>query len=65
MIINKSAYERGFAHGSIYHSEFVELENVKDYFGRDPNNINLAQHLDTDGLPHPGSKIAFGDPLYW
>lgn len=64
MIINKSAYERGFAHGCIYHSEFVELTG-DSYFARDHNKENLAQYLDTDGLPHPGQKIFPGDPMCW
>lgn len=28
MIINKASYERGFAHGCVYKSEFVELKSV-------------------------------------
>jgi DNA-directed RNA polymerase I subunit RPA2 len=28
MIINKASYERGFAHGSVYKSEFIELKSV-------------------------------------
>lgn len=28
MIINKSSLERGFAHGSMLKSEFIELEEV-------------------------------------
>jgi DNA-directed RNA polymerase I subunit RPA2 len=28
MIINKASYERGFAHGSVYKSEFIQLKSV-------------------------------------
>jgi hypothetical protein len=28
MILNKSSYERGFAHGCIFKSMFIELESV-------------------------------------
>jgi hypothetical protein len=28
MIINKASYERGFAHGCVYKSEFIELKSV-------------------------------------
>ncbi len=63
MIINKSAFQRGFGHGCIYHSDFIELSN-DSYFARDPKKENLALFLDTDGLPHPGQKIHYGDPLY-
>jgi DNA-directed RNA polymerase I subunit RPA2 len=62
MILNKSAFERGFAHGSIYHSDFVELK-ADSYFARDPKKEELAKFLDTDGFPHPGQKIAPGDPI--
>jgi DNA-directed RNA polymerase I subunit RPA2 len=62
MILNKSAFERGFAHGSIYHSDFVELK-ADSYFARDPKKEELAQFLDTDGFPYPGEKINPGDPI--
>ncbi|CAH0563356.1 unnamed protein product [Brassicogethes aeneus] len=64
MIINKSSDERGFAHGSIYKSEFVEVDHPHSYFCRDPNKENLSEFVDTDGLPVIGRKIQAGDPLY-
>ncbi|KAL5280678.1 POLR1B family protein [Megaselia abdita] len=63
MIINKSAYERGFAYGSIYKSQFIELTGTS-YFARDPHNHDLPEFLDNDGLPHPGMKISFKSILY-
>ncbi|XP_001606574.2 DNA-directed RNA polymerase I subunit RPA2 [Nasonia vitripennis] len=64
MIINKSAYERGFAHGMIYKSEFIELKEQSDYFARDPNRADLVDKLDSDGLPNPGTILQEGDPYY-
>lgn len=64
MIINKSAYERGFAHGSIYKSKFFELRGTC-YFARNPQMPELREHLDNDGLPHPGSRLEYDGPLYW
>ncbi|CAB0043496.1 unnamed protein product [Trichogramma brassicae] len=64
MIINKSAFERGFAHGCIYKSEFIELESKDDYFCRDPSNQSLVDKLDYDGLPSSGRIIREGDPYY-
>ncbi|XP_023247009.1 DNA-directed RNA polymerase I subunit RPA2 isoform X3 [Copidosoma floridanum] len=64
MIINKAAYERGFAHGMIYKSEFIELKEQGDYFAKDPQNSVIGDKLDSDGLPNPGSIIKFGDPFY-
>lgn len=64
MIINKSSYERGFAHGSIYKAEFIELDHMNSYFGRDPSNLKLVDSLDTDGLPFISKLMKTGDPLY-
>ncbi|KAM3959804.1 RNA polymerase I subunit Rpl135 [Aphomia sociella] len=64
MIINKSAYERGFAAGSIYKADFVELQNSSSYFQRDPNKPELSQHIDEDGLPAVGARIQPNDPFY-
>ncbi|ERL95787.1 hypothetical protein D910_00301 [Dendroctonus ponderosae] len=46
MIINKASEERGLAHGSIYKSEFVELEHEGSYFARNPNSAALAETLE-------------------
>lgn len=54
MIINKSSFERGFAHGSIHKAEFIDLESPGSYFERDPTNMKLTGLLDEDGLPFPG-----------
>jgi DNA-directed RNA polymerase I subunit RPA2 len=62
MIINKSAFERGFAHGTIYHTEFFELKG-DSYFARDPKKAELAKFLDTDGFPVTGQKVNPGDPI--
>ncbi|XP_014601550.1 PREDICTED: DNA-directed RNA polymerase I subunit RPA2 [Polistes canadensis] len=64
MIINKSAYERGFAHGMVYKSEFIDLNDNKSYFARDPNKPFLAEKLDSDGLPIPGCMISEKDYYY-
>ena len=53
MIINKSSFERGFGHGSILKSEFIDI-NSKSYFARDPSRPELPEFLDEDGLPCPG-----------
>ncbi|CAH1407605.1 unnamed protein product [Nezara viridula] len=64
MIINKASLERGFAHGSIVKSEFIELKSASSYFGLDPNKPHLAEFLGEDGLPFPGAKITNGQPYY-
>ncbi|KAK5641755.1 hypothetical protein RI129_010302 [Pyrocoelia pectoralis] len=64
MIINKSSYERGFCHGSIYKSELIELDDVNSYFCRDPSIPELADTLDADGFPYIGKLLSKGDPLY-
>ncbi|XP_045539840.1 DNA-directed RNA polymerase I subunit RPA2 [Papilio machaon] len=64
MIINKSAYERGFAAGFVYKSDFVELKHSSSYFWRDPARPELATHIDEDGLPAVGARVQPEDPLY-
>lgn len=64
MIINKAAHDRGFAHGMVYKSEFIDLKDSKSYFARDPNKPILADKLDADGLPIPGILIKEDDYYY-
>uniref|UniRef100_A0A182Q1G0 DNA-directed RNA polymerase subunit beta n=1 Tax=Anopheles farauti TaxID=69004 RepID=A0A182Q1G0_9DIPT len=63
MIINKSAYERGFAAGCIYKSECVELAD-ESFFARDPKDATLVQFLDNDGLPFQGAQLTKNTPMY-
>ncbi|XP_047526041.1 DNA-directed RNA polymerase I subunit RPA2 [Pieris napi] len=64
MIINKSAHERGFAAGTVYKSNFIELDNVNSYFIRDPSKPELAAYIDEDGLPAVGARVNSEDPFY-
>ncbi|KAJ2941561.1 hypothetical protein O0L34_g14613 [Tuta absoluta] len=64
MIINKSAYERGFAAGTVYKADFVELKHSSSYFCRDSAKPELAKYIDDDGLPAVGAKIQPDDPFY-
>ncbi|XP_041646218.1 DNA-directed RNA polymerase I subunit RPA2 [Cheilinus undulatus] len=69
MIVNKSSWERGFAHGSIYKTELVDLaEKVRGddsiVFGIKPGDPKAGDKLDADGLPHIGSTLQYGDPFY-
>lgn len=68
-IVNKSSWERGFAHGSVYKTEIVDLsEKVKGedgvVFGIKPGDPKVSDKLDADGLPPIGTKLNFGDPFY-
>lgn len=64
MVINKSSYERGFGHGTIYKSEFIDLNDKKSYFVRNPEKPELVKTIDTDGLPMLGIIIKEGDAYY-
>ncbi|XP_034464852.1 DNA-directed RNA polymerase I subunit RPA2 [Hippoglossus hippoglossus] len=69
MILNKSSWERGFAHGSIYKTELVDLaDKVRGedgvVFGTKPGDPKVDGKLDADGLPHIGSTLKYGDPYY-
>jgi DNA-directed RNA polymerase I subunit RPA2 len=74
MIINKSAHERGFGHGTIYKVKKYELEegaqksrsvkNIKKLFGFAPGGLIKAEWkalIDDDGLPYPGRMVKAGD----
>lgn len=67
--MNKSSWERGFAHGSIYKTELVDLaDKVKGdnsvVFGAKSDDLRVKEKLDADGLPHIGSTLQYGDPFY-
>uniref|UniRef100_A0A4W4EDY0 DNA-directed RNA polymerase subunit beta n=1 Tax=Electrophorus electricus TaxID=8005 RepID=A0A4W4EDY0_ELEEL len=69
MIVNKSSWERGFAHGSVYKTELVDLsEKVKGddgvVFGTKPGDSKVMDKLDADGLPPIGAVLNYGDPFY-
>uniref|UniRef100_A0A5F9CMV3 DNA-directed RNA polymerase n=1 Tax=Oryctolagus cuniculus TaxID=9986 RepID=A0A5F9CMV3_RABIT len=70
MIVNKASWERGFAHGSVYKTEFIDLsEKIKQgddslVFGVKPGDPRILQRLDDDGLPFIGTKLQYGDPYY-
>ena len=75
MIINKSAHERGFGHGTIYKTKVITLEkktkgssakSVERLFGFAPGGYVSAQvknRIDSDGLPFIGQTICEGDVL--
>ncbi|KAK4613780.1 DNA-directed RNA polymerase I subunit RPA2 [Fulvia fulva] len=76
MILNKSAHERGFGHGTIYKAKKIDLaeENkqgrgrsgVTHVFGFAPNSIVKAswrETLDDDGLGRIGWKVEEGDAI--
>uniref|UniRef100_A0AAQ5YB35 DNA-directed RNA polymerase subunit beta n=1 Tax=Amphiprion ocellaris TaxID=80972 RepID=A0AAQ5YB35_AMPOC len=69
MIVNKSSWDRGFAHGSIYKTELVDLaDKVRGedsvVFGTKPGDPKVNDRLDADGLPYIGSTLKYGDPFY-
>ncbi|XP_019382771.1 PREDICTED: DNA-directed RNA polymerase I subunit RPA2 [Gavialis gangeticus] len=70
MIVSKASWERGFAHGSVYKTESIDLaEKIKQgddtlVFGIKADNPKVMQKLDADGLPYIGSILQYGDPYY-
>jgi DNA-directed RNA polymerase I subunit RPA2 len=81
VILNKSAVERGFAYGTIYKTEVVDLKQKKSggsdksivlHFGFGPGASagmidRLKDKIDDDGFPFIGGLLREGDPLavYW
>ncbi|KAL8812562.1 MAG: hypothetical protein Q9223_000972 [Gallowayella weberi] len=76
MIINKSAHERGFGHGTIYKVKVICLDedsrssrsarSITKIFGFAPKSHVSAptrMKLDQDGLPFIGSQVTEGDVL--
>lgn len=77
MILNKSAHERGFGHGTIYKTKKVDLaedsgkgrgrsSKVTQLWGFAPDGIVKAQWrktLDEDGLAAVGAKVCAGDVI--
>lgn len=73
MIINKSAHERGFGHGTIYKTKKIELEEkkqsvkrIKKLFGFAPGSelrADIKNQMDEDGLPHIGRLVRQGDKI--
>ncbi|KAF8897916.1 hypothetical protein BD779DRAFT_1432675 [Infundibulicybe gibba] len=79
MILNKSAHERGFAYGTVYKSQIVDLKDIPGasksnsptlHFGiggdirdRDDTPHSCRDFLDNDGLPFIGTRLSSGDPL--
>ncbi|KAI3622965.1 DNA-directed RNA polymerase [Malassezia furfur] len=77
MILNKSAYERGFGYGTVYKSEAINLRDlvggarasgalpVHFGFGDDVRADDARRtQLDVDGLPFVGDLLTKGSPLY-
>merc|ERR1719203_1880419 len=68
MIINKSSYERGFAHGVIHKVKVImaapmsarDGQMARSYFA----NPSQSPHLDKLGLPPIGSYLQANTPMY-
>ncbi|KAG6034326.1 DNA-directed RNA polymerase I subunit RPA2 [Claviceps sp. LM458 group G5] len=75
MILNKSAHERGFGHGTIFKTKKISLKDdsrsrasksVTKAFGFAPHSYVSADYqamLDDDGLPHIGRLLQEGDVI--
>lgn len=71
MILNKSVFERGFGHGSIYKSHITDIKpkrgvktNMHFAIGPDVSDDDPRRmRIDIDGLPFVGMPIAQGDAL--
>ncbi|KAI0082549.1 beta and beta-prime subunits of DNA dependent RNA-polymerase [Panus rudis PR-1116 ss-1] len=79
MILNKSAHERGFAYGTVYKSQTIDLKDIQGSrsgsasnlhfgFGNDVRVAGDRRHpstefLDFDGLPFVGVRLNPGSPV--
>ncbi|CDF33913.1 RNA Polymerase IV Small Subunit [Chondrus crispus] len=69
LVINKGSLDRGFAHGTVYVNEKIDLDRSID--GREKTFATLPieaveemDSVDMDGLPRVGSRVKKGSPLY-
>eukprot|EP00128_Syssomonas_multiformis_P015633 Colp12_sorted_trinity150504_noHs@124 len=67
MIINKGAYDRGFGHGTVYTTKYVELTDGEKAsskrFGRLPSE-KRGGLIEKDGFLPVGTRIKNDDPFY-
>ncbi|KAJ3487257.1 hypothetical protein NLI96_g3666 [Meripilus lineatus] len=79
MILNKSAHERGFAYGTVYKSQTIDLKDIQGGRGSSAPTLHFGMgyeirtegekrhtcfnFLDLDGLPIVGVKLSPGDPI--
>lgn len=76
MILNKSARERGFAYGTIYKTQLIDLsessrsrastKRITKLFGFAPGGLARAEwkeKVDDDGLPAVGQLVRAGDVI--
>lgn len=75
MILNKSAHERGFGHGTIYKTKKISLKDdsrtrssatIEKMFGFAPDGTTKPwqrETLDDDGLPYIGQEVKAGDVI--
>lgn len=61
MIINKSSMERGFAHGTLYKTEVVEIKDAGEELCSDRQVTASNSAVDLDGLPCVGCRILPGE----
>ena len=63
MILNKSSYERGFGHATVYKSEQIDISDRRQRGSPISHHFGSTQ-IDPDGLPKVGQLLKQGDPLY-
>lgn len=69
LIINKASLDRGFAHGTVYMNEQIDLDST--IAGRETKFVPLSEEesaetetVDTDGLPAVGARVRTGSKLH-
>ncbi|KAK6165568.1 hypothetical protein SNE40_022473 [Patella caerulea] len=69
MVINKSSFERGFGHGTVYKTEIIDLQSICQESGQSISlifgNKDMEDNgLDIDGLPNVGRFLKKGAAYY-
>jgi len=64
MVINKASLERGLAHGTMYSTQVIDLDQLRGARSKYIGGGSRHESIDEDGLPQVGARVFKGDPLY-
>jgi DNA-directed RNA polymerase I subunit RPA2 len=63
LVINRSSYNRGFGHATVFKQKLVDANELAGKFGRFASDGGAASGpLEADGLPRVGCRISEGSP---
>ncbi|EME32710.1 DNA-directed RNA polymerase subunit isoform 1 [Galdieria sulphuraria] len=64
MVINKASLDRGLAHGTMYSTQLIDLDQMRGTKSKYIGGGSQHETIGEDGLPEVGVRVFKGDPLY-